>query len=286
MPSTRELRRRIKSVRTTQQTTKAMEMVSSSKLRRASQAARDSALYASASKEMVEHILSTNPDGKSHPLLQVRTQRRILAVLFSSDQSLAGGYNTTIFQLARRFAKEQHTAGCEVSFITMGTKAENLLLRAAFSVIQSYPLPKSLTNSSCILPIAQACIDAYIQKECDAITLISTQYISALTSEVTTSTLLPFATPTLRSNLDLLLEPSTSLVISAAMQRYIEGQLYHALCNSIASEHGARRLAMHNATTNADDVIDGLTLVYQGIRQDTNTRDLAEITSGVAALTS
>jgi F-type H+-transporting ATPase subunit gamma len=286
MPSTRELRRRIKSVRTTQQTTKAMEMVSSSKLRRASQAARDSAVYASASREVVEHILSANSDGKNHPLLQIRTKKRILVVLFSSDQSLAGGYNTTIFQSARRFVSEQSAIGCDVSFITMGTKAENLLLRAAFSVVQSYPLPKNLTNSNSILPIAQACIDAYIQKNCDTIVLISTQFISALTSEVTTTTLLPLTTPIVKSNIELLLEPSPSMVISAAIQRYIEGQLYHALCNSIASEHGARRLAMHNATTNADDVIDGLTLVYQGIRQDTITRELAEITSGVAALTS
>lgn len=291
MASTREIRSRIRSVKSTRQITKAMELVSASKMRRASESTLASRPYSRRLQEVVQDILRSEELRAEHPLLAAREVKRVVALVFSSDLGLAGAYDPTVIKNALRFASEQQELGREVSFITWGRRIENALLRAGITIVQSYPHSASAPLPVDIFPVGSFLVEAFREHQFDEVTIIYTDFVSSLTQQIRSQTLLPLrALPhhekseLAPSVLEFIYEPSASEVLTALLPRLIEVEIYQALLESLASEHAARRLAMKNATDNASDMIDDLTLLFNGMRQSAITQEIAEITSGAAAL--
>lgn len=294
MATTRELRRRIRSIRSIRQVTKAMELVSSAKMRRASEAALQSRVYSRAIRQVVEDILAhplDNPEGTPvHPLLATRPVRRVIVVAIASDRSLAGAYNASAIKRATAFAVERQNKGQEVSFITWGRKMEQAVLRLGYPILQSYPTLPTRPTPADVWPLAASLATSYLNSECDEVLVISTDFVSILRQESIQRTLLPLATldePNMEKMAvrgEFIYEPGPVAVLDALLPRLLEVQLYQALVESLASEHAARRMAMKSATDNANDLIADYTLTYNGLRQGAITQEIAEVTGGAAAL--
>lgn len=288
MAATRELRHRIKSVRSTRQITKAMELISASKMRRASEATLASRPYASRIDEVINDLLKELPEGFAHPLLEKRPIKKTLVIAIASDRGMAGIYNAAVTKKALVLLKLQEESGRETTFITIGKKIEHSLLQLNQNVVQSYPNFTTHPTSKDTGPIATSIIRAYAAKEYDEVILIYTEFYSMLRQEALLRPLLPlqYQVPkTQKEPGEFLYEPNPAAVLDDLLQREIEVQLFQAVLESIASEHSARRLAMKNATDNATEMISDLTLTYNGLRQSAITQEIAEITGGAAALT-
>jgi len=287
MPSTREIRRRIKSVKSTKQITKAMELVSASKMRRASEAALGSRPYADRLNDLVHVLLGGSEEGLEHPFLTQPNSKVIVVVAIASDRTLAGAYNTSVARQATQFYKEQTAAGYEVKFITWGRTLTGIIARLGYPILQSYEHGNVRPTSESVLPIIESLGKSFLAGELCKVEVIYTRFVSLLRQEVQSEQLLPIqlspAQPSSQA-IEFTIEPSSDRVLEALFPRLIETQLYHALLESLASEHSARRMAMKSATDNAGDMIDDLTLTYNGLRQSAITRELAEITGGAASL--
>lgn len=281
MPSTRELRRRIRSVKSSRQITKAMELVSSAKMRRASQATIAARPYAEQVAQVAADIAARISGEITHPLLAKRVVQKRTLVIIAADRGLAGTFTSGLLKQALPFLRSNPG---EVHLVTMGRKLELGLLRQGYTVDESYPLPAKNPNPREIEAMAANLLERFSNAETDEVTLLYTRFRSLMIQEATLQTLLPFEAPTTQQN-PFLFEPSAEVVLETVIPRLIEAQLYQAVLESAASEHAARRMAMKNATDNASDVIDDLTLTYNSIRQSSITQELAEITGGSAAQT-
>ena len=288
MASTRDIRRRIKSVKSTKQITKAMELVATSKMRRASEATLASRPYTAESWQIVQDILSRPQDEQiSHPLLQARAVKNVLIVAIASDRGLAGVYNAAVSKLAYQLLKEQQAAGHQVSFITMGRKIEQSVLQFGAPILQSYPHLSTHPLVEDIWPLASFLVESYLGKQFDQVLVVYTNFTSLLRQEATSKQLIPLkpeALPEEARSWEFLFEPTPREVLDSLLPRLVEIQLYQSILESLASEHAARRIAMKNATDNASEMIDDLTLTYNGLRQSAITQEIAEITSGAASL--
>jgi F-type H+-transporting ATPase subunit gamma len=304
MPSTRELRRRIKSVRSTRQITKAMELVSASKMRRATEATLASRPYSERAWEIMNDLTGHKPDELHHPLLDRRPLKRLLAVVIGSDRGLAGAFNVNLLHKCHTYFKTLPD-DVAVECITIGSKAAVGLAKLGFNITQSYPHTPYHPNTDDILPLSGYVAQEYVNKKYDKVVLVYTEYFSMIRQEVMIRQLLPLtpgvhqlkevphvdaeATPTLPhgdGERFFLYEPSVTVILDTLLPRFVEIYLYQALLESLASEHSSRRMAMKNATDNATGMLDDLTLTYNSLRQSAITAELAEITGGAAALQS
>lgn len=293
MPSTLELRRRIKSVKSTRQITKAMELVSAAKMRRASEATLASRPYAQRTWEVLRDLLKGALEDLHHPLIDVRPVSKKLVFLISSDQSLAGAFNTNLVRRATELSKEAKAAHQTIDFIAIGKKGTQSLAKLGENVIQSYQHTSAHPTTADILPMSQFMTQAFLKKEYDEVQVVYTHFYSMLRQEAEVVQLLPLQPPILEKaeekeasrqpNL-FLYEPGVEKVLNYVLPRLVEVQIYQALQESLASEHSARRMAMKNATDNASDMVDDLTLTFNSVRQSNITREIAEITGGAAAL--
>lgn len=291
MPSTRDLRRRIKSVRSTRQITKAMELVATAKMRRATEATLASRPYVQRIAEVLTDLLkkANRNDEFNHPLLTKRAVKTTLIFAISSDRGLAGSYNTNLVKTALEFTKQQQAAGAEVAFITMGKKLERTLAKTNLNLVQSYPHTPTHPSTADILPIGQALQEGFLSGKYDQVMVLYTNFTSMLSQEAILAPLLPLQiqnTESITEVRDFLYEPTATQVLDIILPRLVEVELYQYLQESLASEHAARRMAMKSASDNASDMIDDLTLTYNGIRQGNITREIAEIVGGAAALES
>jgi F-type H+-transporting ATPase subunit gamma len=285
MASTRELRRRIRSVKSTKQITKAMELVSASKMRRASTATIASRPYATRLHDMVSYVLQDESLTGSHPLLEKREVKKVLIVAIASDRGLAGAYNSTVYKKAIQLQHELKSDGAEVGFITWGKKMATMLHRGHLTVKQTYDNASSTPNPQEVVLLSQYLCTSFQTGTYDQIYMVFTEFHSMLRQEVTELQVLPILSVVGPSKpVEFLIEPSAPEVLSALLPRVVEVELYQAILESLASEHSARRMAMRNATDNASSMIDDLTLTYNGVRQGAITQELAEITSGAASL--
>jgi len=291
MPSTRELRRRIKSIRSTKQITKALELVSASKMRRATQATLASRPYAETAWEVLRDLAERPGVSLTHPLLVERPVKKVLVIIISSDSGLAGAYDPSVLRTALKFAKEQKAEGRTIEFIAIGKKAQHSLLGQGYTILQSYPNKNNRPATKDILPISSFAIHSFKEGDYDQVMLISTRFHSILRQETTLEQVLPLRVPEhAKKNekplaaTELTYEPTPETVLETLLPRLVEVQIYQSLLESLASEHSSRRMAMKNATDNASSVIDDLTLTYNGLRQSAITQELAEITSGAATL--
>lgn len=288
MPSTRELRARIKSVKSTRQITKAMELVAAAKMRRASEATLTSRPYVRRASEVVFDLVRRPVEGVTHPLIADREVKNILVFAIASDRGLAGAYNANLGKATLSLWKEQENLGRSVSFITMGKSIDRLLKKTGANLVQSYPHTPTHPTSADLVPISKYMVDRFMAGEVDQVVVAYTDFASLMTQEVKLKTLLPLKPPAPENPLDdnrqFMYEPSPAVVLEAVLPRLLEAELYQCLQESLASEHASRRMAMKSATDNASDMIDDLTLTYNGVRQGSITQELAEITGGAAAL--
>jgi F-type H+-transporting ATPase subunit gamma len=285
MPSLIDIRRRVRSVKNTQQITKAMKMVSAAKLRKAQEKAVAARPYAKAIQQMLANVAEAaaqSSDGETHPLLVVRPEKRILLVVLTADGGLAGGFNSNLIKLAHRFANEHKDA--ELSFELIGRKGRDYFKRRFPNIAGEHLDVFRVVKFETAEKIAQAIIDRFAKAEIDAVYLFVNEFKSVMSSNIAMTRLLPIEVPKSATPVDYIYEQKPEELLGSLLPRYLNVQIYRALLESAAAYLAARMTAMDAATRNADDVIDKLTLYMNRVRQASITREIIEVVSGAAAL--
>jgi F-type H+-transporting ATPase subunit gamma len=282
MPSLKALRKRIATVRSTQKITKAMKMVAAAKLRRAQEAAERARPYSAKIVEMFGAIVA-DLEGAAHPLLARRDETRAELVIVTSDRGLCGGYNANLLRRAEAFVRER--PGTKVVITAVGKKAIEFLRRRSYTLVGEQVDVMNRPPIDAARAIAAGVTQRFAEGETDAVYLLYSRFRSAVSQIPTVTPLLPVARPeTTGPATEYIFEPARPELLAALLPRYIETLLMQALLESVASEHGARMSAMENATNNASDMIDRLTLSMNRARQAAITTELMEIVSGAEAL--
>jgi F-type H+-transporting ATPase subunit gamma len=289
MASLRDIRKRIRSVKSTQQITKAMKMVSAAKLRRAQDAIVAARPYARALDQMIADLVSRS-EGISHPLLTSRPVRRVEILALTSDRGLAGGFNANIIRRVARFAYERDRS-TSLRVTTVGRKGLEGFRRRHLEIRKDNPGLYARLSYETARSLAEELGTEFLEDRVDQVFLAYNEFISAITQRVVLTPLLPFERPAevaeasgRRSLVDFEYEPSKVAVLDKLLPQALATRVYRALLESVASEHGARMSAMENATSNAEDAISRLTLTYNRTRQAAITKELMEIVSGAEAL--
>lgn len=290
MANTITLKRRIGSVKNTKQITKAMELVAASKMRRAQDYAVKSRPYRVSAYSMLAR-LSVVTDVEQHPLYMKRPVKAKLYIVITSNRGLAGAYNSNVLRLLAKEIRADQIAKMEVDVIAIGKQAaqfarrvQGVNLLAAYTDLPDHPTPNDLR------PILHTIIQRYTDAQTDDVQLVYTEFKSNLLQVATNLDLLPAQladADTQEANSEfqnVTFEPSINDVLDNVTERLLEVQLWQALLESNASEHSMRMLAMKNATDNASDLIDDLTLEFNTARQAAITQELAEITGGAEAI--
>jgi len=290
MPSLIDMRRRIRSVRNTQQITKAMKMVSAAKLRRAQDKAIAARPYAAMLRQILANVAEAaaqSPDSGDNPLLAVRPEKRILMLVISADRGLAGGFNGNLLRMALRFAQAHSSE--ELTFELAGKKARDFFRKRNVRITGEYIDLFRTVKFEDAERIAGSIIERYAKAEIDAVYLFVNEFKSVMASNLATTKLLPLEVPQQVSHgtnqtADYIYEQNPGEILATLLPRYIKTQVYRALLESAAAEHAARMTAMEAATKNASEMIDKLTLTMNRVRQASITREIIEIVSGAAAL--
>lgn len=279
----KEIKTRIASVENTKQITKAMELVSSSKFRRAKEKAEGSKAYFNTLKEAVENIAKTTSGVKSEFLKQREVKNRCYVVI-AGDRGLAGGYNSNVFK-----ALEAETEGSKnVKAITIGKKAKEFVSKRNFEIIESINSVEN-ANYEDIMNISKTIMDSYQNGDIDEVKLIYTEFISALNQEPRLVKLLPVSIEANKgeekkqSGAAVQYLPSPDAVLGFIVPKYVSGMIYGGLAESYASEQAARRTAMESATDNANEMISNLELQYNRARQAAVTQEISEIVAGASS---
>jgi F-type H+-transporting ATPase subunit gamma len=292
MANLKEVRNRISSVSSTQQITKAMKMVSAAKLKRATNAIVQLRPYANKLKELLSNLSSSLEDGSS-PFLQQREPVRVLVVVVSSNRGLAGAFNANVIKTANNLIAEKYSeqlrAG-NVSIVAIGKKSQEFYERRKYNVIGNNTELYNNLNFVNASVITQSIMDGFLKGEYDRVEIVYNHFKNAAMQFLITEQLLPVPKTELKkdevkpSQVDYILEPSQADIIAELIPKNIKIQLYRAVLDSVASEHGARMTAMDKATENAGDLLKALKLSYNQARQAAITTELTEIVSGAAAL--
>ena len=298
MPSTREIRRRIRSVKNISQVTRAMQMVAASKMRRAQEQVLATRPYSEKAWEILTHLAAQRGvDETIHPLLQAREEIQAVGMVFiTADRGLCGGYNHNMIQKAREFIAE---LPCPVELITVGKRGRDAMVRLGYEVIAEFsglpPQPGLLD----ITAIARTAINGFIGDRYDAVYLAHTDFVNTLIQRPEVWQLLPIrplhlgptpsskyqGAPTLLpTTLEYIYEPDPRTILDTVLPRFTELQVYQAVLESLASEHSARMVAMRNATENAKELLADLTLTYNRARQEAITTEMLDIVGGAEAL--
>ncbi len=288
MPSTRALKTRIRSVKSTKQITKAMQLVAASKMRRAQESEKASAPYTRAANELLTHLANQGETAR-HPLFIVpeKIKSRLLIVV-ATDKGLAGAYDANVLKLYARQLLDDDAAGVKNNTITIGRRANRFAARVKdVTVVAAYQdLPDDPSGAQ-LHAIVDTAMEQFKAKDVDAVDVIYTQFISSVNQQVTVQRILPAGyekTEVSEAVRTAEFEPSAEEVLEAVTYRLVEAQVYHALLTARASEYVMRMLAMKNATDNANDLIDDLTLAMNKARQGAITQELAEISGGAEAM--
>ena len=285
MPSLIDIRRRVRSIRNTQQITKAMKMISAARLRKAQERALAARPYGKMLREILTNVASAasqEPDAGGNPLLAVRPEKKILVVVVTADRGLAGGFNANLLKLAQRFVNEHRDA--ELSFELIGRKGRDYFLKRQARISGEHLDMMRSLNLAYADKIADAIIGRFSSGEIDAVYMFVNEFKSVMAPTLSETRLLPIEVPKSQEQVDYIYEQKPEELLGTLLPRYIKLQVYSALLESIAAEHAARMTAMDAASSNATDVIDKLTLYMNRVRQASITREIIEIVSGAAAL--
>jgi len=287
MASTQLLKGRIRSVKSTRQITKAMQLVAASKMRRAQEATKASAPYTQAARELLAG-LSNRTSVKNHPLFVQRPVKNRLMIVIASDKGLAGAYNSNIAKVYVGELRADDAAGIKNKTITIGRKASQLASRLKDTeVIGVYEELPDQPDGSELRAILDSARSRFESGDVDAVDVIYTDFINSVTQEAKVQRVLPAGfdgTPQPTAATDVTYEPNTEAVLDGVVYRLVSAQIFQALLDARASEHSMRMIAMKNASDNASDLIDDLTLEMNKARQGAITQELAEISGGVEAL--
>lgn len=281
MASARDLRRRIKSIKNTQQITKAMKTVAAAKLRKAQERVTAARPFAGKVQEVLARLTSSNT-GVSHPLLEVREPKNICYVIISADRGLCGGYNANILRMGAGLLREK-----EGSLVTIGRKGRDFFRRRGFDIKSEFVGLGEDIVFGVAKEIGQTVVDYYVQGIFDEIYLVFTEFKSAMTQIPKTMKLLPVEPPAETGKggqIDYIYEPNPEELMAELLPKYIETTIYRALLDSKASELGAKLTAMGSATDNATEMIAKLTLSLNRARQAAITKEISEIVGGANAL--
>jgi F-type H+-transporting ATPase subunit gamma len=287
MPSTQALKGRIRSVKNTKQITKAMQLVAASKMRKAQEATKASTPYTLAAREMLT-TLSTRASVKDHPLFKQRPVKTRLMIVIASDKGLAGAYNSNIIKLYAKQLSEDDKAGITNKTITIGRRASQFVARLKDTeVLGAYEDLPDRPGGRELHTILDSAKSLFEDGTVDAVDLIYTDFISSVTQQAKILRVLPAGFDPLTEPggpRDVVYEPGVTAVLDGIASRLVGAQIFQALLDSRASEHSMRMMAMKNATDNASDLIEDLTLAMNKARQGAITQELAEISGGVEAL--
>lgn len=291
MASTQQLKSRIRSVKSTKQITKAMQMVAASKMRRAQDATKGSAPYASAADEILAY-LSNQGVTDNYPLFEKRPIRRRLIIAVAADKGLAGAYNSNVLKAYIGLLRRDEQRNVETVTIAVGRKMSQFASRLkGVTVIGSYNDIADHPQGATFQAILSTACDMFRNKEVDAVSVVYTKFVSSMTQTAEIMRLLPAGTPVASMHddtgtrvPDANYEPSAEAVLDAVAYRLVGARLYQVLLDARASEHSMRMLAMKNATDNATDLADDLTLAMNKARQGAITQELSEISAGVEAM--
>jgi F-type H+-transporting ATPase subunit gamma len=284
MPSLLDIRRRIRSVKNTQQLTKAMKTVSAAKLRRAQERVLNSRPYALQLKNVLGG-LTVRVEGLSHPLLDVRPEHRILCIVVTADRGLCGAFNSNILRTAVAFIRENSSSN-NVQLATAGRKGRDFFRRRGIPIRAEFVNIFSRLDYGHARNITEVVIQAYSQAEVDAVYIIYNEFKSVIQQRVVAEKLLPVTRSELhesQSQLEYIFEQSPQEIFNRLLPRYIEVQIYRALLESAAAEHGARMASRATASRTAGAMIDMLTLNMNRARQASITREIIEVVSGAGA---
>lgn len=287
MPSTRQLKSRIRSVKSNKQITKAMELVAASKLRRAQDASRSSSAYALASRELLTQLGNVT-DVQRFPFFEKRKVEARLAILITSDRGLAGAYNANAIKQFVQLLERDKKAGITTQAICVGRRGAQFAARIkGVEVVGVYTgMPDHITAND-FRPLLVNAVDHFLEGKVDAVDIITTRFVNSFIQTAETIPLLPAVFEVTEVSKDMqqaTFEPSVEVVLEGAVIRLLEAQLYQALLDAKASEESMRRVAMKNATDNASELVDDLTLEMNKVRQAAITQELAEISSGAEAM--
>jgi F-type H+-transporting ATPase subunit gamma len=278
-----DIKRRIKSVTSTRQITKAMELVATAKLKRARTKLDASKPYFNTVLDSITEIIS-HTKGIKHPYIDCREAKKTLYIVITGDRGLAGGYNSNVCRLAENEIKEKS----DVMIISIGSKGRDYFRRKGYSVSKSYIGVSETPSLEVTKEISEEIIRLYTNCEIDEVYLIYTEFRSTISYEPVSLKLMPVHIQPVTENDEYPVifryEPSPEAVLEYLIPKYLNSVIYGACIESSASESGARRIAMENATDNAEEMIDSLQLVYNRARQASITQEITEIVAGADAL--
>jgi F-type H+-transporting ATPase subunit gamma len=284
MPSLIDIRRRIRSVKNTQQITKAMKMVSAAKLRRAQERTINARPYSAMLRKVLGNVaaaVSADETVPENPLLARRDEKRVLLVLITADKGLAGAFNTNLIKGAQRFQAER--PGVDVKFELIGRKGRDFFRKRGVLVSGEHVGLAAKLRHEDTAAIARKAMEMFRAEEIDAVYLIYNEFKSVATQAMTVTRVLPAELPQQAAPVDYIFDDPPAEMLDELLPKYVEMEFYRALSESTASEHAARMTAMDAASSNAADMIDRLTLYMNRVRQSSITKEIIEVVSGAAA---
>lgn len=286
----KEVRNRIKSVQSTQQITKAMKMVSAAKLRRAQDSIIQMRPYAKKLQEMLSNIVSSTEIEGGNPLATERVVERVLLIVITSDRGLAGAYNANVIKAAKQTIQDKYSAQYAKGGVTIwsiGKKGFEHFSKNNYTVSDTYKDIFLNLKFEAVQAASQAAVKAYLNKEFDAVEVVYSEFKNAATQRFATEQFLPIPKATGSNSsvkADFIFDPNKEELVAELMPKILNTQLYKAVLDANASEHGARMTAMDKASENANELLRNLKISYNRARQAAITTELTEIVSGAAAL--
>jgi len=284
MPSLIDIRRRIRSVRNTQQITKAMKMVSAAKLRRAQDRVIAARPYAALMRKVLANLavaVESDEQAAANPLLARRPETRVLLLLFTSDKGLAGAFNANLIKAAQKFMEERRDAELEIE--TIGRKGRDFFRKRGARIVAEHIGILGRPTFKDAAAIAGKAIERFRNGELDAVYVLNNEFKSMSSQRLSVVRLLPVEIPPNPEIVDYIFEQPPNQILEALLPRYVETEVYRSMLETGAAEHAARMMAMEAATSNASDMIETLTLYMNRVRQASITKEIIEVVSGASA---
>jgi F-type H+-transporting ATPase subunit gamma len=294
MPSTREIRRRIRSTKNMAQITKAMQMVASSKMRRAQERVQQSRPYAEHLRELVSHLANSQDAGGEIALLQQRPVRNVAFLMLTPDRGLCGALPSNINRKAATAALEEQRALTEkgqqpdMQYVVVGRKGRDFIVRTQQHMIAEFTNIGDRPTMNDASAIAEVAMDAFLKEEVDVVYMVYPKFVNTVTQQPTVVQLLPVQPPEAengaKGNIDYIYEPSPDEIYQALPPRYVDILVYQGMLELVASQLSAQMVAMKNATDSANELLQDLNLTYNKARQTAITTQILEVVSGAQAL--
>ncbi|WP_257387115.1 F0F1 ATP synthase subunit gamma [Tahibacter caeni] len=287
MAGGREIKSKIKSVQNTRKVTRALEMVSASKIRKAQDLMKASRPYARLMRQVIGHIAKANTEYQ-HPFMVARTElKRVGYIVVSTDRGLCGGLNSNLFRRLIAEIRELSDRGVQIDVVAIGSKANAFFKRLKVNLVGSATHLGEKPQLNSLIGVIKVMLDAYTDGRIDQLKLAYNDFVNTMTQKPTIDTLLPLPPSNGLTNThewDYIYEPGPEVVLDHVLARYIESLVYQATLENLASEHAARMVAMKSASDNATKAIETLSLIYNKARQAAITQEISEIVGGAAAV--